>query len=194
MTIQKNNKKIEAETAAEVDKILKEGQDRARILQAEADRKLKQKQTQLKTQGEKQITIMRNIHLSEARRSARRIILSAKEDLIEGCFQSAKEKLQELKGEEYRKVLDRLIKESLALIGKSGKVTLTREEDKAIISAYPNLTVKPGIKPGLGGVIIESTDGKIVVDNTFDAILERTKEDIRTEVAQILYPESGESS
>jgi V/A-type H+-transporting ATPase subunit E len=145
---------------------------------------------QVKNEGDKRVTIMRNIHLSEARRVARRITLGAKEELIDECFSKAKEQLRSLTGEEYKNVLVQLIKDSLPLIGESGTVKLTREEDKSILSSFPNLTQKPGLVQGLGGIILESSDGKIVVDNTFDAILERKKEDIRTEVAKILFPES----
>ena len=100
MTIENIIKKIETETNAEVNKILKEAKLRANELQKEAKKKITEKLNQTKTQGEKRITIMRNIHLSEARRSARRITLSAKEKLIERCFAQAKEQLRALKGDE----------------------------------------------------------------------------------------------
>lgn len=189
MTIENILKKIETETKTEVNKILKEIQNETNIIKTEAKKELDAKLNQVKEQGKKRIEIMRNIHLSEARRAARRITLSAKEELIEECFTQAKERLKGLTGEEYRNVMAGLVKESLTLVGDRGVATLTRENDKAILSSFSNITLKSKLAQGLGGLIMESTDGKIVVDNTFDAILERQKDDIRTEVAKILYPE-----
>ena len=189
MTIENIIRKIDDETKAEVGNILAEVKNEAKEIKLEAQKRIRADLKSAQEQGEKRITIMRNIHLSEARRTARKTTLSAKEELIDQCFTQAKERLKTMKGEEYRSVLTRLIKESLPHIGDKGLVTLTRDEDKSIINSFPNLKVKPELAPGLGGLIIESADGRIIVDNTFDAILERNKDDIRTEVATILYPE-----
>ncbi len=187
MTIENIIKKIEMETAKEVNKILHEAGVKVQELQAEANKELTDELNKIRDEGNKRITIMRNIHLSEARRVSRREILSAKENLIDECFRQAKDRLKSLSGEEYNNVLRGLINESLPLIGEKGKVTLTRAEDKALLSSFPNLTVNPNLASGLGGILLESYDGKIVVNNTFDAILERRKEDIRTEIANILF-------
>ncbi len=189
MSIENIIKKIESETKTKINEILNDAQSKAREYKSGANKRLSDRLDQIREQGEKKITIMRNIHLSEARRAARKNILGAKEELIEECFRQARDKLQTITGEEYRKVMLGLIKESLALVGGSGVATLTRSEDKAILTSFPDITVKPDLASGLGGLILRSADGKIVVDNTFDAILERKKEDIRTEVANILFPE-----
>lgn len=192
MTIEKIIEKINAETTADVNKILKDAHRNAKEIKKNFGKELSLQINQIYEQGQKRITIMRNIHLSEARRATRRRILKAKEELIEECFKQAREHLRSLTGEDYQRVMTRLITESLKLVGNSGVATLTREEDKAILSSYQKITVKPKLAPSLGGLIMESTDGKIVVDNTFEAILDRKKEDIRTEVASILFPEENE--
>jgi V/A-type H+-transporting ATPase subunit E len=189
MTIENIIKKIESETVAEINNILNDAKAKASELQKEANAMLAEELNQIQNEGKKRITIMRNIHLSEARRMARRTILSAKEELITQCFNQAKDRLSALSGEEYRNVMVQLINNSLPLIGNKGKVRLTREEDKAILSSYPNLSISSGLASGFGGLILESDDGSVVVDNTFNAILERKKEDVRTEVASILFPE-----
>ena len=192
MSLENIMKKIEAETTAEVNNILKDAQKRAKEITAKFKKKIVKELAETQSQGKKRITIMRNIHLSEARRNARRITLSAKEELIKKCFNQAKERLRTMTGDEYRTVMVRLIKESQDLVGDNGVATLTRDEDKSILSSFPKITVKPELASGLGGLIMESVDGKVIVDNTFDAILERKKDDIRTEVAKILFPESEE--
>ena len=191
MSIEKIIQKINAETAAEINKILTEARTIAAELKKKGEMEAASQLEQVRDQGNKRITIMRNIHLSEARRVTRRSILGAKEELIQESFTRAKEQLKSLTGEQYRGIMNQLIKDSLALVGNKGIARVTREEDKAIVSANPGITVMPELAPGIGGFILVSPDGKIFVDNTFDAILERKKEDIRTEVANILYPEEG---
>jgi V/A-type H+-transporting ATPase subunit E len=189
MTIENIIQKIKAETTAEVGKILNDANSIVAEYNKDARKEMGLKLKDIRAEGEKRITIMRNIHLSEARRMTRKSILNAKEELIQQCFDQAQDRLQNLSGDEYRKIMNGLIDQSLKLVGNKGIVTLTRSEDKAIFSTMPNITVKPDIIPGLGGLIMESQDGKIVVDNTFKALIRRQKEDIRTEVAKILYPE-----
>jgi vacuolar-type H+-ATPase subunit E/Vma4 len=189
MTIEKIIQKIKTETANEANKILKDAKLAAGELRSESNKELNIKLNMLHDHGDKRVTIMRNIHLSEARRMTRRSILDAKEELIQECFDQARQQLQSLSGDEYRKVFTRLIDRSLTLVGDNAVATLTRDADKSFMSAYPKIKVKPGITGGLGGLILESVDGKVVVNNTFDAILNRQMEEIRTEVANILYPE-----
>ncbi|WP_455392963.1 V-type ATP synthase subunit E [[Eubacterium] cellulosolvens] len=189
MTIEKIIQKIESETKTEVDKILAEAQQTVKALKAESTKELSENLNQIKAQGDKRVKIMRNIHLSEARRITRKNIQSAKEELIQLCFDQAKDRLRNLKGEEYKKVLARLVRQSMELVGQAAVATVTREEDKVNLRAFPHITVKPELAPGLGGLIMASADGKVVVDNTFDAILDRQLEEIRTEVAKILFPE-----
>ena len=38
-----------------------------------------------------------------------------------------------------------------------------------------------------GGIILESVDGQITLDNTFDGILEREKNRIRIKVGKLLF-------
>jgi V/A-type H+-transporting ATPase subunit E len=190
MTIDNIIKKINEESSAEINKILEEARNESKEMEAEANKSISSELASIQNEGKKRITIMRNIHLSEARRTARRTALSAKEDLIEECFSQAKERLKSMTGEEYKQVLVQIINESLPLINNKGNVILSREEDRAILSSFPNLSIKSGTTSALGGLIFESIDGKVVVDNTFDAILERQKEDIRTEIAKILFPDS----
>ena len=187
MTIDNIIKKIETQTVEEVNKIINNAKSKASEYQQEANKILTSELNQVRTEGNKRITIMRNIHLSEARRIARRTTLSAKEDIIKECFNQASEILKALSGEEYRKVMVQLINDSLPLINNKGSVKLTRKEDQTILSAFPNLTVSSVLVKGLGGLILQSADGKVVVDNTFDAILERKKEKIRAEIANILF-------
>jgi len=40
----------------------------------------------------------------------------------------------------------------------------------------------------IGGIILHSADGRITVDNTFEGLLNRKKDEIRIHVGKLLFP------
>ena len=189
MTIETIINKINKDTLENIKKILKASEAETRKILKKAKKELERELELERKKAERNITITRNIHLSNARRIARRSILVKKEELIEECFSEASRKLRELSSEEYRKTIQNLIEDGMKLIGDEAVVIPTKEEDLAIIRTFGKLTLSDERTGALGGVILKSKDGKVIVNNTFDALLERYKDDIRTEVASILFSE-----
>ncbi|HID25744.1 MAG TPA: V-type ATP synthase subunit E, partial [Thermoplasmata archaeon] len=42
----------------------------------------------------------------------------------------------------------------------------------------------------VGGVIMKSRDGRVTVDNTFEGVLKRKENEIRTEIGTLLFTET----
>jgi vacuolar-type H+-ATPase subunit E/Vma4 len=189
MTIEAIIDKINKETSENINKILKASKQESQKVHAKAKSDLDRELLQEQKKSEKNIEITRNIHLSNARRIARRSVLGKKEELINECFSQAKAQLKELSGDEYRTTIRKLITEGVKLIGTEAVAIPSKDEDLAIIKEFSNLTLSNERTGAIGGVILRSKDGKTVVNNTFDAILERYKDDIRTEVANALFSE-----
>jgi len=189
MTLEAIIDKINKETSENVNKILKASKKESNKILKRAQKELQSELKQERKKAERNREIIRNIHLSNARRIARRTVLSKKEELINECFNKAKTSLQQLSGDEYAKTIRKLIINGMALIGNEAVVIPSKDEDLRIISEFSSLTVGNERTGAIGGVILQSKDGKIVVNNTFEAILERYKDDIRTEVANVLFSE-----
>ena len=139
--------------------------------------------------------------LSEAKLEARLKILNAKEQLISEAFDKALEKLKEFsQSAQYKTALENLIKDA-AIIIRGGDLEVLLPENTNVNIDLSKIAKKieeqTGIKTSLniskerirsiGGVIVRSKDRLLTVDNTFEARLERLREQLRVNVANLLF-------
>ena len=127
------------------------------------------------------------IIISKANQDAKRKIMNVREKIIEECFSIAHQKLSVLKESEYEKTVTKLIENGKKKIEGQCSVTISREIDKQIAKNM-GLRVTGEIESS-GGIILISSDGRITLDNTFDGILKRKKNEIRIEVGKLLFSE-----
>ncbi|NHJ49823.1 MAG: hypothetical protein FK733_18670 [Asgard group archaeon] len=161
----------------------------------------REKQSILETQS-KQVQELEKQQIASLNLQARREILLKKEEKIQDAFDLAKKELKEFpKKAAYSKVLDGLIIEAGTALNGGDLIIKARSEDKAKIKDLPTLAKaitkacgnKCSLKLGkdtikaLGGVVLETADGTITIDNTFDARLEQKYRIIRTAVANKLF-------
>ena len=134
---------------------------------------------------------------------ARWMILEKKQELIENVLTQTKQKLKFfISTDEYLKVLENYIIESGILIGKEKIEVILNEHDSNLplnfgyieerISKETNLDVRllkseKKLKNSIGGSIIQTLDGKIVVNNTFENVIERNDHLIRKKIVKILF-------
>ncbi len=108
--------------------------------------------------------------LSEARKKATIIRLSAEKDLSDRLYSLAFTLLQNLRNKNYEKVFEVLISELPPLQWQTVRVN---PEDKEIaIKYFPRSEIITDRKIS-GGLIVITDDGKIHVDNTYEKRLER---------------------
>ncbi len=110
------------------------------------------------------------------------------EKSIGEVFDSAVEKLRELKrNKDYTKHLTQLIDEAIKSIGMSDVIITTNSKDKnivkGIIKKYDGVTLSRDTIDCIGGVRVSSKDGSMNFDNTIDARLERLKPVLRKNAA-----------
>ncbi len=110
------------------------------------------------------------------------------EKSIGEVFDSAVEKLRELKrNKDYTKHLTQLIDEAIKSIGMSDVIITTNSKDKNIvkdiIKKYDGVTLSRDTIDCIGGVRVSSKDGSMNFDNTIDARLERLKPVLRKNAA-----------
>ncbi len=190
------NAKIEA------DKILKDANEQTKeILQRGQDAAEKEKNSILETELKK-VTEIEKQQIASINLQARREILQKKEEEIKIAFDLAETELKNFpKKAAYAKVLEALIIEGgIALDGgvisiKTRKGDATKIKDltsiaKAITKACGNkctLKISKETIDAMGGVILQTEDETITIDNTFEARLEQKYRLIRTEVANTLF-------
>jgi V/A-type H+-transporting ATPase subunit E len=137
--------------------------------------------------------------VSAARLEAQRMLLARREELISQVFAEAQKRLTELRrSDAYPNVLRRLAVEAAAGLGGGDLIVLANKEDMALLSDEFLAQVAQGLDRETtlrrgessveidGGVIVERTDGHMRYDNSFAARLERSKDELRSEVYHIL--------
>ncbi len=127
--------------------------------------------------------------------------------LIDEAFAKALERLRSREGYDYRAVLRRFAVEAIASMrGDAFVLHLARADHDAMRGALPAetaaavretsgraVTVTAAERPGPfeGGLVVESADGRQRVDSSFAGRLRRMRDDLRFDVADVLFGEQG---
>jgi len=131
---------------------------------------------------------------------AKNKLLKVKEELIEEVYEEVLNRLREyVLTEDYVSCLLKLISQASERIpSKELEIRLNDRDYKRLTEKHLlNLSRKMGVKliksekriSCIGGVVVASPDGKIVVDNTFENRLKSLKNILRTRIAKILFQE-----
>ncbi len=169
----------------------KKGRDRAREIVISIDKK-----------AQNNFVIVKLRDITSAESEAKWLILEKKHELIENVLNQVKDELRSrIKTDKYIHVLENLIVEGgiivdatdLEVILNENNSTLPLEFDKMAKKISEKTGKKPKITKSakkidtIGGAIIQTSDGKVVMNNTFEGILNNFESEIRFKIAQILF-------
>lgn len=145
---------------------------------------------------------IRGMICSDVRRKASWMVLSEKERLITDVLDEAKTRLVALaKTDRYASELEWIIRDAGNALGGGGLQVFLNEHDatlplklgtisKAISEETGNKTelkLSQERTETSGGAVIKTVDGKITLDNTFEAMLKRRERELRLKIARILF-------
>lgn len=153
-----------------------------------------------KAQNDSVIIKLRNTAAAESK--ANWLILETKQTLIDDVLTQVKEGLlTKIKTDEYIHILEDLIVEGGIIVGEPDMEVILNERDSNLSLDLDKLSGSIGKKTGvkvkitksakkidvIGGAIIQTTDGKVVMNNTFEGMLNNSEKEIRFKIAQILF-------
>ena len=130
------------------------------------------------------------------------LILEKKHQLIENILNQVKDELRTLiKTDKYVHVLENLIVEGCINIGETDLEVILNERDSTVPLDLDKLAENVGEKTGLktkitksakkidaiGGAIIQTINGKIIINNTFEGMLKYSEREIRLKITQTLF-------
>ena len=151
--------------------------------------------------AENEAEIIKGKVATDIKKRASWIVLSEKERLVTSVLNEVKNRLVNLqKSEEYLSVLKKLIVDAGEVLGGGAMEVVLNEKDLSLPLKLDALSKKiadrTGVKTKLNfskqkikavGVIVKTIDGRIFVDNTFEAILRRRERELRLKTARILF-------
>jgi V/A-type H+-transporting ATPase subunit E len=207
---------MESSTDRIIDRILKDAEEKAKTIVKEAKRSAelmienrrqaarqnaKKDVDSLLKRAENEADIIRGKVATDIKRKASWIVLAEKERLVTGVLNEVKKRLMNLqKSEEYLPFLEKLIVDAGTVIGGGTLEVVLNENDSPLPLKLDTLGKKisdqSGVKTQLkfskqktkaAGVIVKTVDGRIFVDNTFEAILRRRERELRLKIARVLF-------
>src|SRR3990170_2543789 len=153
-----------------------------------------------KAEIEGEINNLRSV--ANAKIEANWLVLSEKERWITAVLNEAKNKLKTLtRSKEYLQILEKPIAEAGVILGGKELEILLNERDSTLPLKLDRLAREISEKTGaktklalsrekpkvIGGAIVRTIDGRVVMDNTFDDMLKRREKDLRYKIAKILF-------
>lgn len=190
--IEKITGRINADAQAEIDAVLGEAQAKADQIKASYDAQARQEYETLSTRGERAAKEREGHLASSAQMESRKLILAAKQEMLDKAFQQAQRKLCTLKDEEMTRLLAGLAvkasvtgKEELILNGgvkrRLGKTVVERANAQGGL----HLTLSAQEGSFEGGVVLKN--GAVETNCTFDTLVRLVRGEIAGEVAKVLF-------
>lgn len=184
-------KRISLDASQKAGKSIKEAKREAQEILNKAQMELEREKKAIEQDTEKTIKILRSRAISEAKLEARKMMLHAKENLITQSFEKANERLKNLDLTKNENYLREAIKNGVKLLGSDVEV-LCNEDVIPLVTRLaseidPKISVSSEGISYLGGAVIRAKNGTAQIDATFEGVLERTRNELRREVAEILF-------
>ncbi len=203
MSIEGIIQKIDDEAGKESAAILKEATDGASAILSVAQKELSLSLEDLDRKLVREKGRMKNIHLSDGKRKARKTVLEMKESLIMDTFSSIRRRMGELNGDDLSGLLLRLMANARAEVGQEVTIYPVRQEDLDAVRGevgigpvvqetedMPWQITRMKSKDLIGGFIAISSDGKRILDMSFNGLLERDEERIREMISKMLFSDT----
>ncbi|WP_297551995.1 V-type ATP synthase subunit E [Thermococcus sp.] len=192
---------INREAEQKIQYILSEAREEAEKLKEEARKRAEAKAEWILRKAKTQAEIEKQRIIANAKLEVRKKKLAVQEELIRSVIESLKERLANLPEDEYFPMLVELTAKAVEELGtdkvivRSNERTLKliverlpefREKLKEFLGKDVEVTVGEPIQT-IGGILVESSDGTVRVDNTFEARIERFESDLRATIAKALF-------
>lgn len=182
---------IRDEARARAEDIRSEGEERYEEIVSEAERDAEEIETEAEREVERAIEQEREQKLSSAKLEAKQERLVARREILEEVNDAVEARIADISGEEREELTRTLLDAAAGEFDDSETVRVYgREEDaellESIVDDYEGFEVGDPVDC-LGGVVVESDESRVRVNNTFDSILEDVWEDNLREFSARLF-------
>lgn len=183
--------RIKSDASKKAKSKIDEAKSQAQEILRNAKKELDKEKSAMESECAKTIKIQKSRAISEGKLEARKMMLNAKEEVIKNAFDLAFERLKNLDAANKEKFLGEAIRTSVAELG-SDVIALCHPQDVALVTriaqaAVPGITVSSESFNYIGGVIVRAKDASAQINVSFEGVLERMRNDLRREVAEILF-------
>lgn len=131
--------------------------------------------------------------VSSASLKAKNQLIRAQEETAEQAFRMAEQRIADLhQRQDYPGILAILLDECLEFFPEGEVLVTVRPDDKELVQKLlserqRSCTFSQTPLEASGGLVVSSTDGLIVVSNTFESRLNRARDHLRLEISKALF-------
>lgn len=189
MSVEKIIERINKDLKAKIKHIEQREQKKAERETEKIRKEMERKLNEIERNREREIKIMYNRMVSQAKLKAKKKKLEVREQMMDKVFKEAKKEIAGTDPEKYREYLRKSIGKAVDVLGD--EITIKCSEKSASIvkeltdKIAPSAEVESGLKT-IGGIRAVSPVGA-AIDLTFEANLERRKKELRKEISDILF-------
>lgn len=168
--------------------ILKEAEAGKAGILKDAQVRAKEAHDKILSRGKEESKVALQRIVGSAKMNLKKEELKLKEGILDEVFTKAGKRLEGFNGPKYEKALADLIKGSAKEL-KDFKVVV----DKASKAAADKATRKAKVRCAIAteslskGLVLRSKDGKVEIDQTFQARLARNRDQLRIDAAKVLF-------
>ncbi len=186
-------KTLEEEGRKEQEKIIAKAKERAKAIMDKA-----KKEAEEIKQGEIDNALIplsgeRAKLLNDARLHVKKEVIQTKEEGVRQVYQKVQDKLAKLhKSSDYPKLFERMIKEATKGINGQVEIQVCDKDADLAKKILTKLKIKANLKGGLdslGGLVLKTSQGKVVIHNTLESRMEKAKQYFKADLMQIIYEE-----
>ncbi|QDA30524.1 V-type ATP synthase subunit E [Thermococcus indicus] len=192
---------INREAEQKIQYILSEAQKEAEQIKEDARKRAEARAEWIMRKAQTQAEIEKQRIVANARLEVRKKRLAVQEELIQEVITALRERLAELPDEEYFPMLVDLAVQAVGELGSESVVVRSNERTLKLLSERADefrkalgerlgreIEVSLGEPVGtIGGLVVETPDGTVRVDNTFESRIERFEGELRAEIAKALF-------
>jgi V/A-type H+-transporting ATPase subunit E len=182
---------IRDEARARAEEIREQGEERAEEIIADAEADAEEIREEREAEVEREIEQRREQAISSAKLEAKQARLEARRDALEDVREAVEAAIVDIDGERRRSLTAALLDaaaeefdddETVSVYGRADDQELLED----LLEAYDGFSVA-GAHDCLGGVVVESEESRVRVNNTFDSILETVWENNLKELSNRLF-------
>ncbi|MBN2454151.1 hypothetical protein JXB11_01255 [Candidatus Woesearchaeota archaeon] len=180
MGIEKVKDDVLEKANKEAEKLIGEGKAEARRIMKEAEKALDKKKEQEASSIEKMKEGMKTRMVSAAELEAKKGMLNARKKALDKVLEKVKAKVKSLPESKRLSHIEKLLERAKKEL-EIAKVYCA-EQDARLVSGY---NVKKAEM--LGGLMAENSEGNVIVDFSYDSLLEELYRDMMKEISESLF-------
>lgn len=186
MGIERLKGSLISEAQAEADKIIRLAEEQARGISEAEHSKCAAMRKEAEGEVKRLVEELHSERIAWARLESKRILAESREDAIKGVLEGFFDELEGArKSPEYKKYLAKCASAALAELGTGATIHVAKG-DRARLPPLKGAKVEEDLE-GLGGLLGESSDGKIRMNFTLETLFESRRDEIRKQIHGMLF-------